>query len=393
MHIIFVSYNNLESNSGGHISNLANELAKRGVGITIFVPCNADAAPLRTVSRKHECLAFGDVNDWLMKSSLAVEETLLVAWTPRENVRHFVGSFRRRFACRYVVHMEDNEALLTATSLGFETDQLGRLPRAVLDASIPCDSSLAHPVHFERFVSTAHGATALIDSLFSITRPPRNHLVFWPGASPAFFGSKTVDFACRRSFGIKDNELLLAYTGNLHKANQSEIRSLYLATAILNRRGIKARLIRTGDDYVPVFPEPIAEVNRHVVTLGRLRDEVEVARVLSAADILVQPGRRDLFNEYRFPSKLPEFFATGRPVIMPNANLGRFVRDGEDCLLLKRGDAVEIADHITRLRSDPELCLRLSAASRRFALAHFCWPQISEKILLFYAQILATESL
>ena len=59
---------------------------------------------------------------------------------------------------------------------------------------------------------------------------------------------------------------------------------------------------------------------------------MEAARLpalLRLADVLVQPGESNRFNTHRLPSKLPEFLASGRPVIMPRANLGlRAVRRG-----------------------------------------------------------------
>ena len=45
------------------------------------------------------------------------------------------------------------------------------------------------------------------------------------------------------------------------------------------------------------------------------------------ADVLVQPGRAGPFNDYRLPSKLPEFLSAGRPVVLPATNLARQLRD------------------------------------------------------------------
>ena len=52
-----------------------------------------------------------------------------------------------------------------------------------------------------------------------------------------------------KKFGVPDNSLVFSYTGNVHAANTYEVRSLYLAVAILNREGQPAVLIRTGRDF------------------------------------------------------------------------------------------------------------------------------------------------
>ena len=51
-------------------------------------------------------------------------------------------------------------------------------------------------------------------------------------------------------------------------------------------------------------------------------------QLLVAADILVQPdGSPGPFNDYRFPSKLPDFFASGRPVVLPKTNIGLYLSE------------------------------------------------------------------
>ena len=48
----------------------------------------------------------------------------------------------------------------------------------------------------------------------------------------------------------------------------------------------------------------------------------EIPGYLALADAFVQPGAADDFNRYRLPSKLPEFLAMGRPVVLPDCNIG-----------------------------------------------------------------------
>jgi glycosyltransferase involved in cell wall biosynthesis len=106
------------------------------------------------------------------------------------------------------------------------------------------------------------------------------------------------------------------------------------------------------------------------------------------ADALVQPGRSGPFNDYRFPSKLPEFLATGRPVILPHANIGRHLRDEEECILLHDGDGLEIAASVERLLTDAELRDRVGRGGRAFATANFSWRRSAERLKLFYERAL-----
>ena len=51
----------------------------------------------------------------------------------------------------------------------------------------------------------------------------------------------------------------------------------------------------------------------------------------------------------------------GRPVVLPACNLADDLTDGENALLLRRGDALEIAASVERLLDEPGLADRLGA--------------------------------
>ncbi len=87
----------------------------------------------------------------------------------------------------------------------------------------------------------------------------------------------------------------------------------------------------------------------------------------------MQPGEPDDFNRYRLPSKLPEFLAMGRPVVLPDCNIGHDLTDGVNALLLRKGDGLEIAARVERLLDEPELRECLAAGARRFALERLNW--------------------
>jgi glycosyltransferase involved in cell wall biosynthesis len=91
-----------------------------------------------------------------------------------------------------------------------------------------------------------------------------------------------------------------------------------------------------------------------------------------------------VFNDYRIPSKLPEFFAMGLPVILPRTNVGLLVRDGEECLLLEQGDAEDIALKVERVLHDDALAARLGRGARSFAERTFSWERSAQALQAFY---------
>jgi glycosyltransferase involved in cell wall biosynthesis len=109
--------------------------------------------------------------------------------------------------------------------------------------------------------------------------------------------------------------------------------------------------------------------------------------VMKCADLFVQPGAPGPFNDYRLPSKLPEFMAVGRPLILPATNLGLRLADGEEVLLLRTGSADEIAAAIERLLDDPALALRLSANAQAFARRAWRWDRQGRRLLDFLQRL------
>ena len=125
-----------------------------------------------------------------------------------------------------------------------------------------------------------------------------------------------------------------------------------------------------------------------------IRDLGWVARrhipdLLQAADVLVQPGTPGGFDDYRFPSKLPEFLASGRPVVLPRANVGHDLVHERDALLLERGDAPEIAEAVGRLARGRELRDRLGAHGQEFAKRELTWSRAVDSLEGLYRVVAA----
>ena len=379
MNVLFVNYYDFTSNSAIHLFNLANELDRAGVGSAVAV--TDDPAGVDLIGRpRFQALDFREARRGELRFPDGGPPSIVHAWTPREAVRELVQELSARYGCPYVVHLEDNEDAITADTLGLSLDQLHEV-----NGSVP--PTVAHPQRMRSFLAGAAGLSVIIDRLLEFQPDGIPSEVVWPAYEPGLFTPDPPDAELRRRLGIADGEAVLVYAGNAHNSNAREIRSLYLAVAAVNRAGRPLRLVRLGRDYVQFLERELRPVERHVVRVP-LQQREEVPRYMRLADVLVQPGRPDDFNDYRFPSKLPEFFATGRPVVLPATNIGRFVRDGEDAVLLQQGDALEIAAAVERLLDDAELRLRLGHAARAFAERSFSWPASADKLRRLYERAL-----
>lgn len=369
-----------------HLFSIANVLTILGHSCAVCVPGRPETV-LDHGEPMFQVLDYGEAVLHGISFANRRAPDLVHAWTPRELVRKMTMSLARRYNIPYFVHLEDNEMVVLLDELpGWSLQDLERLPTCALDLMVP--NHRAHPHHSRRLLAEAAGITALIDRLLENKPAHVPGLVFFPGYDPAFAEIDGRDEELRATLGIEPDELLVVYTGNVHNSNFKEIRSLVLAIALVNRRGIRVKLVKTGwNNYVlPELSDP--EIAKHVVERGFVARS-ELPRLLAAADLLVQPGQSNEFNDYRFPSKLPEFLASGRPVILPRSNVGLLLKNGEDALLLERGDSAEIADALQRLAADPELRTRIGRRGREFALRNLDWAKNVAVIPTFYDQCLA----
>ncbi len=246
---------------------------------------------------------------------------------------------------------------------------------------------LSDPLKANVVLENSAGVSALIDELLDFKPTKTPGVVFWPGYDEHLSWGMPCDTELRGKLGIGADEYVVTYTGNLHNANAAEIRSLYLAVALVNRRGIKLRLVRTGKDFAPLADMGEDSLRENSIELG-FRPREELPNLLSIADILVQPGKVDSFNTYRFPSKLPEFLKSGRPVVLPDCNVGSYLDDNSNAIVLKKGGALEIAEFLEELLLNPAKRESIGKNGADFSKKHLRWDIAATKMFNFYSEYL-----
>src|SRR6185312_7535157 len=193
------------------------------------------------------------------------------------------------YHCPYIVHLEDNEQAIFADKLGLDIDAtLSRFSPAVVGQLVP--AYLSHPQRSKEFIAGAAGLTVLMDRLLEFKPERLPGLVFWPGFDPIFLTPPCSTSKMRSKLAITEDEIVVVYNGNIHHSNEWEVTSLILAIRILCRRGAKVKLLKTGwnDTAQDVVKE--AQGEGYLIDLGFVDRDI-VPLLVSAADILVQPGR------------------------------------------------------------------------------------------------------
>lgn len=378
--ILFALYHDFSANSAVHVHNFANELAALGHSTAVAIPQDDDAGS-SLGEQSYTIHRFDRIDgEWSHVFPNGQPPDMVHAWTPRENVRLFCEKLAGFCDFSLFVHLEDNEELILELNLGSSFEKLAR------SQSVEIPGSLSHPRKYRTFIGSADGVTIIMDRLERFVPPKTPKLILWPGADNRLFFPRPLDPERLEHLGIPEGTAILCYTGNVHLANARDVRSLYLAAAILDREGTPARLIRTGRDFCSFLGPDEEWAYQISVELGHVPYQ-EIPALLSLADVLVQPGAQNAFNEFRLPGKLPEFFAMGRPVIVPRTNVGRFVRHGEEAWVLDKVDALGIVEAVRELRANQSLRERLAAGAVAFAREHFDWKKNARALVAFYQQV------
>jgi glycosyltransferase involved in cell wall biosynthesis len=383
--IAFIYFGPFTVNSAIQAFHFGNELTDLGWDVTLAGVGNP--ATIRKVGdARFTTITHHDLPELTERWRRDPKPGIVFAWTPRENVRRATESMVRPLGLPYVVHLEDNEEYLLSTKVGMTMAEMRRLTMAEQDQLAPTDQ--IHPTHSQTFMAAADGVTVITEELDEFNRARRPHHVARPGIDAERFCPDLEPARTREALGIGPDEFVIVYHGTVHFANQHEMLSLYLAIKLLRRAGRPVRLVRLGETELGgVDPLAFGAMRDGVIELGAVEWR-DIPAYLALADAFVQPGATNDFNRYRLPSKLPEFLAMGRPVVLPNCNIGHDLADGQDALLLDDGTALEIVAKLEELLDDRDLRERLAAGARRFALEQLSWKDNSVSLARFLRRLI-----
>lgn len=369
MNILFVLYGDFTSNSANPLSLYARELQVGGHSCAIAVPTNLEESIGLYEDRAFIPILYSDVlarPDSVFPDGRPAD--VIHACTPREVVRHFVTSYMGKRPTPLVIYLEDNERWISTRALGLEADTLARQTEINIVERLP--DALSHPFRYESFIGLADAVAVIQDKLKSEVPPWVHCETVMLGVDLESFSPQPPNPLLRKQYGVVKAERVIVYHGGVNGFTKPALETLCRAIGIINDRGYPCRLLRTGPfflDFIDRLPSAAASA---VCDLGMLSKR-NLPGLLALADLFVQPGKIDPFEDLRLPGKVPEFLAMGRPVIMPDVGISYLFEDGINAVLLRTGDAEEIASKCVELFSRPQHAQEIGKAGRQLAERYF----------------------
>ncbi len=367
MKVLFVSHSALDSNSFYHIWGIATQLRKAGHEAIVAVPLLP--LDIRGQWNARNVWDYGDcLREWDRQGG-HYRPDRIHCWSPRGMVQEFVaGVFDRDPSIPLIVHFEDPEYFLWEQGAGNDIDR-------------------SHPVFGRLFVELAQGVTVILPSLEALLEPSVPVHCLYPGIPPDFKPGGGLSRKLQSKLATAGEDgFLVGYFGNTHELNGEEVADVYRAVHSLRAKGRPVWLVRSGVDH-PSFHALRTKAGIHddgVISLGWV-ERSEMAGLMHRVDCLVQPGRPGIFNDHRLPSKLPEAFAVGIPVVMSRTNLGRAIPpESFPGYLIEDASVERIAASIEELMGHPERRLEYARRGERIAREMFNPERNTAGLINFY---------
>ncbi len=181
----------------------------------------------------------------------------------------------------------------------------------------------------------------------------------------------------------KGSTTLLAYAGNTKWYQGVEGVLEAFTNAVKAKPGAFKFLIiaSSGSEDVHAYAKK-ENIESDVMILEKQPHE-EIPALLSAADVLTVVRPSDMVTEYSFPSKLPEYAALGKALIVSRvSDIETYVHDHENGFVVSPSNGAELAKAIQEL-ADKTLRDRLGVGARKLAIEAFDLDMLGVRMTQF----------
>lgn len=388
MNILFISPSSFEANNSIHIHNLAIALCSIGHNCSVLVKENSNrcyklyGGDIPYLPITIDELEYNEAN--IYKSFIP---DIIHVWTPRNHVRKIYFKVKQKYyKAKLIIHLEDNEEVILESFQKYPFNYLKYLNLTVLNRILY--PFLSHPIFYKEFIQKADGITGIIESLKSFINTETPFHELFPILPLNFIERSEKQITdLRRKYQVNENQIIIVYTGDVHYANLNEVSELYNAIKYLKENSFDIKLFRTGSSIDEFLERVKSDYLEFEINLGFV-SRTEVFDLLNIATLLIQPGKDDSFNRFRLPSKIPEFLATGRPVLIPNCNIGNLLKNQQNAIIMRDGDSREIVELILDYLKRPKYYEKIGQNGKEFALLNFNGIYVVRKLVSFYEEIL-----
>ena len=264
--------------------------------------------------------------------------------------------------------------------------QLGQLRRGRLLRTLERVETLLYRSAAGIVVNTG----AFIDHIAARGVAPEKIELVYNGIDPTLFRSQPPDDALLRKHGLKD-KYLVAYIGTLGLAHGVET-LLDAAERLRDHGDVHFLIIGDGAAREGLAAEAARRDLANVSLLG-LRPRSEIPGWIASIDLLVVLLRNlDIFRSV-IPSKIFEFCAQERPVIVssPRGEIRRLIEAADAARFVDAEQPEALAEMILSCRRAPEETAAMARRGREWVETEFVRDDLARRMLSFMQQVVAEQ--
>ncbi|MCA9987164.1 MAG: glycosyltransferase, partial [Anaerolineales bacterium] len=241
---------------------------------------------------------------------------------------------------------------------------------------------------YKRLTDAAVAHTAISPNLVAWARcrwPHKPVHLLYPGANLDLFAPAPPDPILQDELGLVDKSVLV-YSGTMSLRIFEWF--LQVLRHVKNQRN-DIFMVLVGEDSFRNAAEKLAydlDLGGAYRLIGQ-QSYSSVPSYLSLADIVIQHPI-DQANELRLPAKLPEYLATGKPVVTFANGIGQSLQDGVHVRKLYTDQPSEAAHVVLELLDQPHQRDALGKAARNLARERYDWTINGERLVRIYAEVL-----
>lgn len=386
MNVLLVNLNQVGQGTYWRALSLGRELVRRGHAVTLLATSRRSRT--RLVEREVDGVRLVETPDLFHGS-------LRSGWDPWNALRRVLWLRGRTFD---LVHAFESRPTVIFPSLYAARrgaalvmdwcDWFGR-GGSVEERPNPLVRAVLRPVETffeEHYRTRAQGTTVICTTLrekaLRLGLNPESILML-PNGADVHRLEPLPQAGARERLGLPAGAFLIGYVGSIFRRDAE-----FMARAIDRVRSQlpEARLLVAG--YCPVDVRTLVQDPQAVIQTGRL-DDADLNAYLAAADLFWLPLTDSNANRGRFPLKLTDYLAVGRPVVATAVgDVPRFLEDGATGLLSPDDPAV-FAEKTIELAADPARREAMGCRAREAAETRLAWSRLAEELEGLYKMTLA----
>ncbi|OQY43469.1 MAG: hypothetical protein B6242_14615 [Anaerolineaceae bacterium 4572_78] len=239
----------------------------------------------------------------------------------------------------------------------------------------------------EHFRTWADGTTVICTTLQQKATElgvPPNTIVMLPNGCDTERFEVIPHQIARRRLHFPHDMLIIGYMGSIF---QHDAELMACAFDIICQQIADVRLLVIG--YCPIDIRQLVKKPQYVIQTGFIEDEY-LNNHLASCDVCWLPFKNTNANKGRWPLKLNDYMAVGRPTIATAVGDVVSLFETEPIGLLAEDNPMSFAEKSMQLLHDSTLRLEMGTHARHVAETRFSWADLTRRLEDLYQYILKT---